>query len=145
MANQRIKGQEVSLTIVADGNLQTELTDIRSFDAEVMIENKEEGYLGEKSDRFDEIYKGAKGSFEIHMHSGDYFDYMRSIIDRAQRNTPDVTFSVAGTMFFPSGETRTMAFNDITFGGQPINVPARADYVSVKIEFYCSEIAVVSG
>jgi hypothetical protein len=50
-ASQRLKGQEVEVLLVVDGEIQDTTTDIRSFEVAAKTELKEEGYLGEKTNR----------------------------------------------------------------------------------------------
>jgi hypothetical protein len=142
MPSQRIKGQEVSIIITRDGNLEAELVDIKSCEFTAEFEIKDEGYLGEKTNRKDEVYNGVKGSMELHIHSGDIFDFMQALKDRAQRNTPDLVFNIAGIFAFPSGEIRTVTIPDVKFGAVPISTNARGDYTSVKLEFAADDYTV---
>ena len=56
---QRIKGQEVDILIVANGIPSTAITDVRSFSAEFQFEASSEGYLGEATNRRDDIFNGC--------------------------------------------------------------------------------------
>jgi hypothetical protein len=51
VANQRLKGQETSVLLVVNGAVQDTITDVRSFEIASKLELKEEGYLGEKTNR----------------------------------------------------------------------------------------------
>lgn len=144
MPTQRIKGQEVSIIITRDGNPEQELVDIKSCEFTAEFEIKDEGYLGEKTNRKDEVFNGVKGSLELHIHSGDIFDFMQAVKDRAQRNTPDLVFNIAGIFAFPSGELRTATIPDVKFGAIPISTNARGDYTSVKLEFASEDYTVVA-
>lgn len=132
--SQRIKGQEVAILITTDGNLEDTLTDIQNFNLEAQFEIKSQGYLGEKTNRKDEIYNGCKFDFELHLHKQDWFGFQKKIKDRAQRNTPDTTFNITGVFSFPNGETPTLLIPDAHFGAQPLNISSRGDYVKVKLE-----------
>jgi hypothetical protein len=145
MPAQRIKGQEVSIIITRDGALEAELTDVKSCEFTPQFEIKTEGYLGEKSVRNDEIYMGVKGSLELHIHSGDVFDFVQAVKDRAQRNTPDTVFNIAGIFAFPSGEVRTLTVPDAKFGAVPISTNDRGDYTSVKFEYAADDYQVATG
>jgi hypothetical protein len=137
--SQRIKGQETTILIVQDGALQAELTDVRNFEFELQTEIKSQGYLGEKTNRKDEVYNGVKGSFELHLHSQDIFTFQNAILDRAKRNTPDTVFNISSVLNFPNGETPTVLFPDVKFGPIPLNVPERGDYINVKVQFECDD------
>lgn len=140
MASQRIKGQEISILIVRDGVLEAELTDIQNFNMEFMTEQIAQGYLGEKSERHDEIFKGVKGDFEIHNHSQDYFTFVSAVLDRAKRNTPDTVFNISAVLFFPNGQTPTVLFPDVKFGPMPFNTGSRSDYAVGKIDFVVGDV-----
>lgn len=142
MSAQRIKGQEVSILVVRDTVLETELTDILNFNAEFTLEQIAQGYLGEKTERHDEIYKGTKGDFEMHTHSQDWITFVAAIKDRAQRNTPDTIFNISAVMSYPNGQTPTILFPDVKFGAVPLNLGSRQDYKKIKIDFVCDDFEV---
>lgn len=142
MPGQRIRGQEVSIIVTRDGSLEAELTDIKSCEFNPQFEIKTEQYLGEKAPRNDEIYMGIKGSLEMHIHSGDVFDFIQAIKDRAQRNSPDLVINIAGIFAFANGEVRTITVPDAKFGAVPINTSDRGDYTSVKLEYAADDYQV---
>lgn len=138
MANQRIKGQEVEISIVADGKTRT-FTDIQSADFSSETETLAEGYLGEKSDRYDEIYKGYSGSVSMHNSSDEILDFLSLIKDRAQRRTPGIVINVKMTLAFPSGLRRRIIMQDAFFDASGISFGSRTDYGSTSIPFKGSE------
>jgi hypothetical protein len=142
---QRIKGQEVSILITTDGNLEDTLVDIQNFTLEAEFEIKSQGYLGEKSNRKDEVYNGCKFDFELHIHKQDWFVFQQKIKDRAQRNIPDTTFNITGVFAFPNGDTPTMLIPDCYFGPNPLNITSRGDYVKVKIAGEAQDFTVVES
>lgn len=134
MSQQAIKGQEVSILFVRASVLEDTLTGTTDFEFEPKIELKERGYLGEKSNRHDEIFNGSKFTGTIHIHTQDWFNYSLAIIQRAKRQTPDVVFNITSVMQFPNGDTPTVLLPDVHFGPQPHGVRARGDYLTIKIE-----------
>lgn len=143
--SQRIKGQEVNVLCTRDGALEDTLTDIQSFNLEAQFEIKNAGYLGEKTNRKDFIFNGGKFDLELHLHKQDYFKYFVAVMDKAQRNTPDVIFNITGVFAFPNGETPTLLLADVVFGPMPLNVTARGDYVKVKLEGEVETITVTTS
>lgn len=135
MPQQRIKGQEVSVIIVRDAVVEAELVDIKSMSVELELETKSQGYLGEKTNRKDDIFNGVKGDMEMHLHSQEYFLFTSAIVDRAKRVTPDVVFNISAVLSFPSGETPTVLIPDAKFGANPLSISDRGDYVSAKFAF----------
>lgn len=140
MPAQRLKGQEVSVLITRGGVLEDTLVDIQSFTMEVMMEIKGMGYLGEKTNRYDDIFNGVKFDMELHLHTQDFLTFLSAALDRAKRNTPDVIFNIVGVFAFPNGQTPTLILNDVKFGAFPMNVPARGDYVKFKLEGNTSDV-----
>lgn len=145
MASQRIKGQEVTLIVTRGGVLESELTDVKSCEFAPQFEIKDQGYLGEKTNRKDDQYNGCNGSMEIHVHDGTIFAFLQSMKDRAQRNTPDVVFNISGIFSFPNGDTWTVTIPDAKFGATPISISDRGDYVSVKLEFAADDFQAVQN
>ncbi len=143
--SQRIKGQEVSVLLTRDTVLEETLTDVQNFNLTPEYEIKSAGYLGEKTNRKDYIFNGGKFDMELHLHKQDYFKYFVAVLDKAQRNTPDVVFNITGVFSFPNGDTPTLLLADVVFGPMPLNVSARGDYVKVKIEGECETITVTTS
>jgi len=143
--SQRLKGQEVSVLLTRDGTLEETLTNVQNFNLTAQFEVKSMGYLGEKTNRKDYIFNGGKFDLELHLHKQDYFKYFVALIDKAQRNTPDVIFNITGVFSFPNGETPTLLLADCVFGDTPLNVSARGDYVKVKLEGEVETITVTTS
>lgn len=143
MADQRIKGQEVEVILIVDGVMQDTITDVRSFEVAAKLELKEEGYLGEKTNRYDEIFNGVRGRMELHFENQDVFDLVQSIADRAKRRTPGTQINVKATLNFPNGDRPRVLISDAFFGELPINFASRGDYGTVGVEFAASDVSVL--
>jgi hypothetical protein len=143
MALGRIKGQEVSLSIVVDGEVQSTLTDIQSLEVTRELETTEEGYLGETSKRYDEFYKGYSGSITMHTSSPGVFDFMQAVQDRAQRRTPGTVINIKATLQYPSGDRRRVVMNDAFFDGIPLNFGSQTDYGAITLSFKGSNVNVI--
>ncbi len=138
---QRIKGQEVRVVMVSPSGTETSLSDVQSFEVEPQMEVLSEGYLGETTERKDDIFKGCSGSMEINLESADFFKFQQAVIERSQRRTPAAArFNVISTLAFPNGERVRILLEDIFFGAPPVNVGSREDYVSVSLDFECSNV-----
>lgn len=140
---QRIKGQEVELLIVTNGVPTTSLTDIRSFTVTPRFELKEEGYLGETSMRFDEIFNGVSFDMELHFEDDGIFDFIQTIKDRAERRVPGTTINVKATLNFPNGQRPRILLKNCFFGETPIGFGSRSDYGTFKLDGRCTDIAVL--
>lgn len=135
MPQQRIKGQEVSIAFVVDGETQAEFTDIQSAGFTSETEILEEQFLGEKANRYDEIYKGYSGDVAMHNSSPALFDFMQAIKDRAQRRTPGSVINVKMTLEFPSGQRARVILQDAFFDPQGIAFGSRSEYGATQFNF----------
>jgi hypothetical protein len=143
MSEARIKGQEVEVRIVRGGEELTTITDVRSFEMAAQLELLSEGYLGETTDRKDEIYRGYRGSMELHFENADILTLMRSVIDRARRKEPGLQINIRATLNFPGGGTSAILLRDCFFGEIPISFGSRGDYGSVSLSFEGSDYSLL--
>ncbi len=139
MPDDRVKGQEVSIIIATDSQVEDTLTDITKFGFTYQLEVKSQGFLGEKTERKDMRYKGIKFDMEMQIHKKTLFDFAAKVVDKAKRVTPNVKFNVTGVFFFPNGDTVAMLLQDCSFGEIPVTVGGAGDYVTVKIQGECPE------
>ena len=135
----RLRGQEMSIRVINSGSLITELNSIGAFNDEAKLELKEDGFLGEPVNRFDEIFNGFGGDFEMQVTTAKWVEFQQAVIARAKRETPAVTFNVVRTDFYSNGETAVFTYLDVKWGAMPTSVGGRADYVKVKAQFACSD------
>jgi hypothetical protein len=140
---QRIKGQEVSIKVVKDGNIVAEVNDIRSFEVGMQLEVLKEGYLGEFTDRRDDVFRGVSGKMDVHMESGSVFDLFRDLIQRSQRRTAGVTVNIQAQLQFPNGNLKLVNINDCFFGEIPLTVGGRSEYVTFTLNFEAQDVVFV--
>jgi hypothetical protein len=139
VADQRLKGQEVQVQVVVGGQLSDAFTAIASFSDTMKMESMEAGYLGEVTNRTDDIFNGWDGTLSMHVSKQKWMEFQALIKARAQRAQPDLVFNLVRTDFYPNGETPTRTYKDVAFGAEPTNVASRGDYVSVDVPFMCSD------
>jgi hypothetical protein len=139
MSDMRTKGQEISVKVIQAGVPITSIDSITSFNDTVSLELKEQGFLGETVNRFDEILNGFGGDFEFQVNHADWNNLVEAIISRATREVPDLTFNVIRTDFYPNSDTAIYTYQDVKWGAIPTTVASRGDYVKVKMEFRCEE------
>lgn len=130
----RLRGQDVTITIVANGVVQNELTDISSFNCTINLELLESAFLGETTSRYDEAYKGSHFDFEMQHHSQDNITFNQAIINRARRITPNTVINVTATMVFPNGDTPTWTWPNSFFGEIPVGTASQKDYMKSKYQ-----------
>lgn len=144
MPSTRIKGQDVEVRLIVGSELQETITDVRSFEVTVQTEILREGYLGETSDRRDDVYRGIAGRMELHFENDDILTMMRSIIDRARRRTPGTQINIQATLNFPNGDTPVVQIPDVFFGPIPLNFGSRADFGAITLEFEATDFKQIS-
>lgn len=135
MADQRIKGQETEIHVTLNGAPQPALSDIKDFEVAAQFEIKREGYLGEKTDRRDEVFTGVRGRMTLHFDSAAVFDFIQAIIDRAQRREPGTKVVLKSALNFPNGQRRLIIVNNPFFGEMPTNFPSRTEYGAITLDF----------
>ena len=113
---QRIKGQEVEAILIVNGVPQTNITAIKSFEFAFQLEIQSEGYLGETTDRKDSVFKGIRGSMEMHLESQAVFELIRAIVDKARRREPGTRINLKATLNFPNGDRPRVIIPDCEFG-----------------------------
>lgn len=143
--SSRIRGQEVSLAIVRDNQLEAELIDIQNFNYSVQSETKVQGYLGETGNRTDDIFNQVKFDMELNIHSNDWGGFVRAVVDRQKRLTPDIQFNISAVFTYANGQQTIINIQDAKFGEIPVNVPARADYVKFKLDGMADNISIVDA
>jgi len=139
MPGLRVKGQDISVRVINAGVVVGSIDSIASMNDNVALELKEDGFLGETANRFDEILNGYGGDFEFQVHRGDWNTFVSAITDKAERRTPDVQFNVVRVDYYPNGDTVTYTYTDVHWGAIPTAVASRGDFVKPRLEFRCTE------
>lgn len=136
--SQRIKGQEVRLTVVSPDGTEDAVNQggIKSLSLEFKMDILSEGYLGETTERKDDIFKGVAGRCEFHLDRQGYFQLIEKIKSRSQRRTADgVRFQIIATLSMPNGERPRVLLDDIFFASPKLDVASRDDYVTGSFDF----------
>ena len=139
MPSYRVRGQEVSVQVVQNGKIVAELTDVKSFDVEFQMDVMAEGYLGEFTDRRDDMFKGVSGKIEFHIENNAPFDFINAIVQRSQSRVKGTQFNVQSTINLPNGQVKRLLVNDIFFSNVPVNVSGRSDYVTYSLPYEAAE------
>ena len=139
MPSYRVRGQEVSVQVVQNGKIVAELTDVKSFDVEFEMDVMKEGYLGEFTDRRDDMFKGISGKIEFHIENNAPFDFINAIVQRSQSRVKGTQFNVQSTINLPNGQVKRLLVNDIFFSNVPVNVSGRSDYVTYSLPYEAAE------
>ncbi len=142
---QRLTGQEISVLILQNGNVINTIDSISSFNETVALELKEDGFLGEPTNRFDDILNGFGGDFEAQTTNANFIQLQLACIERATRRQPGLTFNVVRVDLYPNGDTAIYTYVNVFWGEQPTSVGSRGDYVKYKASFKCSDRTVLNN
>lgn len=140
MGTPRLKGQECAIQVIQGGTIVNAFNAMASFNDNQKSAKIEQGYIGETTNRHDDIYNGFDGGFEFHMESADWANFSAAMIARQRRFQPELVFNVLRTDFLPNGQQFTRTYLDVKFGPLPTNISDRGSYVSGSIDFSCDEI-----
>lgn len=134
----RLKGQEVSIRVTDNSRLVASLDSISSFNDNMDLETKSDGFLGETVNRFDEVLNGYGGDFEMQTTSANWILWQQRIRDRATRRNPGIRFNVIRTDLYANGTSLVITYGDVKWGAQPTTIGGRGEFVKVKATFVCS-------
>lgn len=140
--SQRIKGQEVRLTVVSPDGTEDAVNQggVKSLNLEFKMDILSEGYLGETTERKDDIFKGVAGRCEFHLDRQSWFRLIEKIKARSQRRTADgVKFQIMVTLSMPNGERPRVLLDDVYFASPKTDVSGRDEYVTAGLDFEASD------
>lgn len=140
----RAKGQDCRVTFTSPSEGVVDVLNqggIKDWEATIKLKKLQEGYQGETTDRYDDIFEGLDGNMTVHVTGGSrVFDFIQSAIDRARRvAAAEGQFSMIVAISFGTGQRARLVLTDVAFGPMPISSPARDEYVTFKLDFSCSE------
>jgi hypothetical protein len=131
-------GQNVEMRITRDSGIEQSLTDCHEFSVTDDLILKENGYLGEASNRTISIYNKTHGSLQFHIEALDAFRLKRDLIARAQRKIAYFKVNIICTMVTPdSSDEVTFVFPDIQITQPKVDVPKRDELVNFSAEWSC--------
>ena len=134
----RAKGQEVTLTIVANGQVQQVLADVISFDALFAVEMLEQAFVGESTARYDELFKGGGFDITFQQFSESHVVLAAAIVERAREESKLVVNVTAYVEI--NGEVAFLSWPDAQFGEAEVKMSGQMDYYTVRYHGQSSEL-----
>lgn len=132
----RLKGQETSITIISATNgVEPSFNDVKSMELQFDREILDEEYLGQLTNKKDDIFKGVSGNVEFHEETSDIMPLIQRMNEVSKRRLPGESIQIVTTLRFPTGATYRIALTNCVFGNIPISIGSRKDFVSFKFEF----------
>lgn len=137
----RSKGQDVRVTLTSPAGTVDVINEsgVKSADIAFKMKILDEGYLGEATNRKDDIFEGVSGNIEAHLAKSAYFALVEQVIARAQRRSPaEGVFNMMMSINYGTGQRSRIIVEDVSFGELPVNIGGRDEYVTVRIQFEAS-------
>lgn len=135
----RLRGQEVEIRIIRDSVPELSISSVASFEETFKLEKKQDGFLGEVTDRYDHTFHGIDGKLEFQVNSSDWMQLQNAIKAQAQRKTPGTVINMLRTDYYANGQTAIITYADCKFGAQPTSVAGRGEFVKVSMDFSASD------
>lgn len=132
MGTQRLKGQDVTVLVVANSIVMSTLNCIKDFEGEASYEIVTAGYLGEKTNRKDMIFNGGKFNYSLDTYTQDWITFVQVIDALAKRTAPNNVINITGVFEYPNGDTPSMLWSNCSFGAIPFKAGARNQFVNHK-------------
>lgn len=142
--DQRIAGQDTSVTIVVDGIPIKTITAVRSFDVTWKFSIKTEEYIGETSPRKDDFFEGLSGKIEIDMENSDALTLVQTIQARAQNRAISTRIGVKTTLQFPDGDRAIINIPNTFYSDIPMSFGSRTDYGKMTLSWEAEAGRIVS-
>jgi hypothetical protein len=137
---QRLKGQEIQFRVLQDNTLLDALTATGGVKEEMQLEMKEDGFIGETTDRYDEVFKGWKVDMSnMQVFSADWARFQQAVEQRARRITPGTIFNAVRVDSYSDGSQVIYTYTNLTFGPIPTDAAGRTEFVKVSLSMGCSE------
>ena len=136
--NLRIKGQEISVRVVAAGALVASIDSVATMNDNDVLNLVNQGFLGETANRWDETFDGTTADFEIQLTKADAHDLDDQIKSKAKRETPDLVFNIVRTELYADGSSMIWTYPDVHWGGIGTTIASRGDYLKKKYNIGCS-------
>jgi hypothetical protein len=137
--DQRLLGQDVTIRLVKDGVVMSDIAAIGSFDDSVDTEVKQEGFLGQTADTFSDVFSGYKGNLEFQTARSGWNEFVAAVVARATRADPGIVFNVIRCDIYPGGDSTVYTYLDVAWGPTASTLASRKDFHKVKMSFSCSE------
>lgn len=135
MPEQRILGQDVIVTPFLGGVPQEAVTDIKNFEIAIQLEVIKEGYLGQFTDRRDDVYRGVRGSFEINFATTSALAFCSAITARARRQGANTKIVIQAALLMPNGDAPILITEDTFFNEIPIGFGGRTEFGTIRFDW----------
>jgi hypothetical protein len=111
---------------------------VKSLDITFERDILSEGYLGQKTEKKDAIFKGVTGKVTFHVGKKYVLTLVGRINEATKNRVNGEQFEVTTTYEFEDGKIRIIC-KDVSFGSIPISSGSRDDFVELTFDFACED------
>jgi hypothetical protein len=128
-------GQQIEVMLIKGGMVLDTITDVKSADLTWLMEILKVGFLGETTDRRDEVFHGVKGKLSLHFEDQQILVLARDIVQRARTRVPGTQINIKITVRMSNGDRPVITVPDAKFGEIPLSVGGRTEFAGVELDF----------
>lgn len=134
MSCDTLKGQDTTVAILVDGNLENELDGVTSCDITFDLTMIESRRLGQTSKVFCSVFDGISISIKSDVTGDAYIDVADAIVARAQRRAgAKIQFDVSTVLSFPDGTVRAITIPRVEFESIPLSIGGGDEFVTLEL------------
>jgi hypothetical protein len=135
MSELRLRGDDIQVRLTQGGAIIQTLAAIESLTWTVDSEIIQKGYLGEGSDRVDEIYKTTSVDVGVDQEGSEGIFLMQSIATRSTRRTAQAStqVNISFVANYPNGSRPRVTIIDVKFQGPSMGVANRDAYGMLRL------------
>lgn len=132
----RLKGQEIQIRLTQGRQLLRTLTAIETLTWTIMSDILRKGYLGETTERKDDIYKGSKVEFGFDAESKEPFVMVAALRDRMQKRTAaaNAQVNIMFTCNLADGTRPRILIPDLKFQDPSLAFANRESYAGFRFQ-----------
>ena len=146
--SQRIRGQEATLRINVDGEIQGgTFLKVPDFSITPRQDLVEQPFVGETEDDIDFQHHGFDFSFSCQNQDEKTLEFLNDIIEReqSQQQHPKITMVVIFAYRAGLGSNKAQVYRDVFLKVAEQGVPGRKEYVTTSFEGKCKKHSLLSA
>ncbi|RJO64870.1 MAG: hypothetical protein C4523_17710 [Myxococcales bacterium] len=138
-----LRGDAVDISVEVNGQTKEVFTCAKSIDTTFNVDTEQVGYLGQSTDRTEEVFNGANATIELDQNTPEYLKLISFFVGRARQRLPGVKVNVSAKYTFPTGETQTVILQDVKARNPQLTAKSRRERVGGKLEVHSDEPLIV--
>jgi hypothetical protein len=140
---QGIKGQDTVIQVIKGGSVEKSLTSVKDFSIQFDISILSTGYIGETTERKDEVFRGVSGKITVDWTDPNIVDFVDSLVKRARRELPYFSVNIMSTITDANGDAKRIIIPDAFFENPDANMTGRDAYMETTLTFQASEYTIL--